>query len=80
MLISINEFVVFTNETKTDEKGPLLIELNAHIIRLTQQKINLIYLREEGSFQSSLFLVVEDFSYLLDFSVNYKLGFSLKGN
>ena len=76
MLILRNELVL-TNDTKSDEKGPLLIELNAHIIRLTQQKINLIYLREEGS---SLFLVVEDFSYLLDFSVNYKLGFSLKGN
>ena len=76
MLIFINELLL-TNDTKSDEKGPLLIELNAHIIRLTQQKINLIYLREEGS---SLFLVVEDFSYLLDFSVNYKLGFSLKGN
>ena len=78
MLIFRNE-LVNTNDTKSDEKGPLLIELNAHIIRLTQQKINLIYLREEGS-SSSLFLVVEDFSYLLDFSVNYKLGFSLKGN
>ena len=77
MLIFRNELLL-TNDTKSDEKGPLLIELNAHIIRLTQQKINLIYLREEGS---SLFLVVvEDFSYLLDFSVNYKLGFSLKGN
>ena len=72
-------YYLLTNDTKSDEKGPLLIELNAHIIRLTQQKINLIYLREEGS-SSSLFLVVEDFSYLLDFSVNYKLGFSLKGN
>ena len=70
MLILRNELVL-TNDTKSDEKGPLLIELNAHIIRLTQQKINLIYLREEGSFQSSLFLeVVEVFSYLLDFSVN----------
>ena len=78
MLIFRNK-LVNTNDTKSDEKGPLLIELNAHIIRLTQQKINLIYLWEEGS-SSSLFLVVEDFSYLLDFSVNYKLGFSLKGN
>ena len=52
MLISRNKLVL-TNDTKSDEKGPLLIELNAHIIRLTQQKINLIYLREEGSFQSS---------------------------
>ena len=52
MLIFRNK-LVNTNDTKSDEKGPLLIELNAHIIRLTQQKINLIYLREEGSFQSS---------------------------
>ena len=79
MLIFKNE-LVNTNDTKSDEKGPLLIELNAHIIRLTQQKINLIYLREEGSSSSLFLVVVEDFSYLLDFSVNYKLGFSLKGN
>ena len=73
-------YYLLTNDTKSDEKGPLLIELNAHIIRLTQQKINLIYLREEGSSSSLFLVVVEDFSYLLDFSVNYKLGFSLKGN